>query len=105
MRSMNRVSQFLAMLSLCAVLCAAQAPAKDTSASISGRVTMGGKAAAGVTVVATVSNSFFDNKTVAKTATDEEGNYKLTGLAAGRLHILPIAKAYRVATGGTYKEP
>lgn len=93
------------LLFLCSMVSAAQTPAKDTSASISGRVTVGGKAAAGVTVVATVSNSFFDNKTVAKTATDEDGNYELTGLAAGRLTILPIAKAYRVASGSIYKGP
>ena len=105
MRSTNAVLRFLTLLIFCAIYAAAQTPAKDTSASISGRVTIGGKAAAGVTVVATVSNSFFDNKTVAKTATDEDGNYKLTGLAAGRLTILPIAKAYRVASGSMYKEP
>lgn len=102
---MNRVLQFLAVLSLCAMICTAQTPAKDTSASISGRVTIGGKAAAGVTIVATVSNSFFDNKTVAKTASDEDGNYKITGLAGGHFTILPLAKSYLMASDGAYKEP
>jgi protocatechuate 3,4-dioxygenase beta subunit len=102
---MNRIPQFLAMLSLCAVDCAAQTPAKDTSASISGRVTISGKAVAGVTVVATVSNSFFDNKTVAKTVSDEDGNYKITGLSAGRFNLLPLAKSYLMASGGAYEEP
>jgi protocatechuate 3,4-dioxygenase beta subunit len=105
MRSLNRVLQFLAVLSVFSVVCIAQTPAKDTSASISGRVTIGGKAAAGVPVVATVSNSFFDNKTVAKTASDEDGNYKLTGLTAGRFTVLPLAKSYLMASGGAYKEP
>ncbi len=105
MRNIKRVLPVLTFLVLCPIFCTAQAPAKVMSASISGRVTIGGKGAAGVTVVATVSNSFFDNKTVAKTGTDEDGNYKLTGLTAGRLTILPIAKAYRVASGAVYKEP
>jgi len=102
---MNRVPQFLVVLSLCAVACAAQAPAKDTSASISGRVTISGKAVDGVAVVATVSNSFLDNKTVAKTVTDQDGNYKITGLPAGRFNLLPLAKSYLMASGGAYKEP
>jgi protocatechuate 3,4-dioxygenase beta subunit len=102
---MNRAPQFLAVLSLCSVVCSAQAPAKDTSASIAGRVTISGKAVAGVTVVATVSNSFFDNKTVAKTVSDEDGNYKVTGLTAGRFNIFPMAKSYLMASGGAFKEP
>lgn len=105
MRSINRVLQFLAVLSLCFMISVAQAPPKDTSASISGRVTIGGKAAAGVPVVATVSNSFFDNKTVAKTTSDEDGNYKISGLTAGRFTILPLAKSYLIASSGAYKEP
>ena len=79
-------------------------PPKDSSASISGRVTVGGKAAPGVTVVATISNSILDNKTVAKSTTDEDGNYKLSGLAAGRFTILPLAKSYIVASGSAYKD-
>jgi protocatechuate 3,4-dioxygenase beta subunit len=49
-------------------------------------------------------NSFFDNKTVAKTTTDEDGNYKLIGLPAGQFTILPLARAYVVASGSSYKE-
>jgi protocatechuate 3,4-dioxygenase beta subunit len=52
-----------------------------------------------------MSTSFFDNKTVAKTATDEDGNYKLTGLAAGRFNVTPMAKAFVVGTAGAYKQP
>jgi hypothetical protein len=85
-------------------ICLAQEPAKESTASIAGHVTLSGKAAAGVTVVGTLRNSFFDNKTVAKTTTDEDGNYKLTGLPVGNLMILPLAKAYVVANGGAYKE-
>lgn len=104
MRSTNSVLRVLTLLIFCAVQCAAQMPPKDSSASISGRVTVGGKPAAGVTVVATISNSIFDNKTVAKTTTDEDGNYKLSGLAAGRFTVLPLAKSYIVASGSAYKD-
>jgi protocatechuate 3,4-dioxygenase beta subunit len=96
----NSVLRVLTLLIFCAVQCAAQTPPKDSSASISGRVTIGGKAAPGITVVATISNSFLDNKTVAKSITDEDGNYKLSGLAAGRFTIMPLAKSY-IATSGS----
>ena len=105
MRIPHRVLSLLCLVLLCAAFCIAQTPAKESSASVSGHVTMGAKAAPGITVVATMSTSFFDNKTIAKTTTDEEGNYKLTGLAAGRFTILPMAKAFVVSTGGAYKEP
>jgi protocatechuate 3,4-dioxygenase beta subunit len=104
MRTIKRLLRILSVVCLCAAFCGAQGPAKDTSASISGRVTIGGKAAAGVTIVATVSHSYFDNKTVAKATSDEDGNYKLTGLAAGRFTILPLAKSYLVLGGSPYRE-
>lgn len=85
------------------VLCFSQAPAKEATASVSGRVTISGKPAAGVTVVASLNVSFFDNKTIAKTATDEDGNYKLTGLTAGKFNIFPLANAYVVVSGGAAK--
>ncbi len=48
----------------------------------------------------------FDNKTVAKSTTDEDGNYKLSGLAAGRYTILPLAKSYLVVavSDGGFKD-
>ena len=105
MKTLHRVLPLLGLLALCPAFCVAQTPAKESSASVSGHVTMGAKGAPGITVVATLSISFFDNKTVAKTTTDEDGNYKLTGLTAGRFTIVPMAKAFVVATGGAYKQP
>ena len=81
----------------------AQTPGKDTTASISGRVTINGKGLAGIAVVATTSSSPLDNRTVGKTTTDDEGKYQLTGLAAGQFTILPLAKAFVVGTSGAYK--
>lgn len=105
MRNINRVLPFLSVLVLCPVFCAAQTPARDSSASISGRITVGGKGAAGITVVAATSGSLFGNKTVAKATTDDDGNYQLTGLAAGRLTITPIARAFVASTGGASNQP
>lgn len=101
----HRVLLLLAVLVAAPAFCVAQTPPTEPTASIAGHVTMGGKSAPGITVVATQRNSFFDNKTVAKTTTDEDGNYKLTGLAAGRFTIMPLAKSYLMAGGGAYKEP
>jgi protocatechuate 3,4-dioxygenase beta subunit len=68
-------------------------------------VTIAGKSASGIVVVATVSNSFFDAKTIAKATTDDEGNYKLSRLPAGRLSIFPLSKAFIVKAGDAYKKP
>jgi protocatechuate 3,4-dioxygenase beta subunit len=81
-----------------------QTPVKEGTASVSGRVTIGGKAAPGITVVASLSTSFFDNKTVAKATTDEDGNYKLSGLSPGKLTVFPLAKAYVASAQSTFKE-
>jgi Carboxypeptidase regulatory-like domain len=86
-------------------LCVAQTPGPNSSSSISGRVTIGGKSAAGITVTATLNNSPMDNRTVAKATTDDEGNYSLAGLAAGRYSVMPIAKAFVAAGGDTFKQP
>ena len=104
MRIPHRLLLLLGVLVFCFAFCVGQTPAKESTASVSGRVTLGGKDAPGITVVATMGSSIFESKTVAKTTTDEDGNYKLTGLAAGRLTIMPMAKAFVVATGGAYKQ-
>jgi uncharacterized GH25 family protein len=83
----------------------AQTPGKAPTASISGRVTIDGKGVAGITVAATTSGSPLDNRTVAKTTTDDDGKYQLTGLAAGQFTIMPLAKAFVAGTGGDSKQP
>ena len=100
----SRVLLLLSLLFVCSALCLAQTQPKEATASIAGHVTIRGKAAPGITIVATLRNSFFDNKTVAKTTTDDDGSYKLTGLTAGQFMILPLARSYVVAGGSSYKE-
>ncbi|MDQ2854953.1 MAG: carboxypeptidase regulatory-like domain-containing protein [Acidobacteriota bacterium] len=75
------------------------------TASISGKVTISGKGAVGIVVVAEVSDSPMDNRTIAKAVTDDEGNYRLTGIAAGHFAILPIARAFVVAAGDSFEHP
>jgi uncharacterized GH25 family protein len=94
----------LVLLLLSAFAGSAQTPGKDPTASISGRVTMGGKGVAGLAVVATTSTSPLDNRTVAKTATDEDGKYQLTALAAGQFTIMPLAKGFVVSANGAYRQ-
>jgi protocatechuate 3,4-dioxygenase beta subunit len=104
MRIPQHIFPLLAIILLCFPLGDAQTPTKEPTASVSGHVTIGGKSAPGVTVVATFSASFFSNSTVAKAVTDEDGNYKLTRLGAGRFTIMPLAKAYVVGSSGPFKE-
>jgi protocatechuate 3,4-dioxygenase beta subunit len=95
----------LLFVGLCSFVGSAQTPSKPPTASISGRVTIAGEGVAGITVAATTSDSPFDNRTVAKTTTDDDGKYQLTGLAAGQFTIMPVAKAFVVGTSGAYKQP
>lgn len=83
----------------------AQTPAVDSTASVSGRVTIDGKGAGGITVLAKVTDTAWQNRSVAKAVTDDDGNYRLTRLAAGHLTITPIAKAFLVSGSGSYKQP
>ena len=99
-----RFSRLLVILLFLPTVSFGQTPVKEPTGSIAGNVTVGGKPAAGITVVATLNLSFFDNKTVAKATTDDAGNYKLTRLPAGKFSVMPMTKAYVVGSGGVYKQ-
>lgn len=101
----HRLLLLLSVLLLSSLACLAQTPPKDSSASISGRITVGGKGVAGITIALTSSSSMFDNRTVAKAVTDEDGNYRLAGLAAGRYTIIPLAKSFVVGGAGSPEQP
>src|SRR5881227_241233 len=58
--------------------------------SIGGRVIVSGKAASEIEVVALTTNSP-NRRPVARTTTDNEGRYRLSGLAAGRYQVTPLA--------------
>src|SRR5712691_820732 len=73
----------------------AQAPdakSKGTG-SISGRVTLGGKAAAGIPVAA-FGNDPNGRRAAPKTTTDSEGHYRLFGLAPAAYQIVPLTPSF-----------
>jgi protocatechuate 3,4-dioxygenase beta subunit len=82
-----------AVVLACSLVSTAQPPNQTGSASITGRVTIAGKGIPDVVVAAATTQSF-DNRLVARATTDEDGNYRLTGLPAGAFRIFPVAKSY-----------
>jgi hypothetical protein len=83
------------ILFLCATQLNAQTPEAKTksTASISGRVTIGEKPAPGITVVVTGPDS---TAPMGQTTSDADGIYRFGGLAAGPVNVTPVAPAYSV---------
>ena len=71
-------------------------PQKPRPGSVSGRVTLHGKGAAGIIVG--VRNSDFSPQPppAIKATTDADGNYRITGIPAGSYQVSPMAPAYVV---------
>jgi carboxypeptidase family protein len=93
----------LVNLSLAASLCAqstAKQPVKTPTGSVSGRVTIKERGAAGVTVGLrkTEITMPFDQPTQRAT-TDQEGFYRITNVPAGNYEVIPSAPAYVMADG------
>ena len=59
--------------------------------SISGRVTIGGKAAEGIPVAAVAGESVNRRDAAARSVTDSEGHYQLSGLAPGQYQIWTLS--------------
>ena len=104
MQILKRVTLFALISLIAATAARAQSQpqeAKEPTASITGRVTVGGKAAQGVIVTITRTEGgaagtiagILGPKSAAKTTTDEEGGYRFANLAAGRYLINPFAPA------------
>lgn len=74
---------------------AAQGPApKEAPAAVEGRVTDGDEGLAGVSVVLVSFQNPGRLRSVARAKTDQEGRYRLSGVAPGRYHVLPAAPSY-----------
>jgi protocatechuate 3,4-dioxygenase beta subunit len=97
MKTASRIVVVVTLLHLGAAFSTAQTDAKDSSASISGRITIAGKAAADIAVTASLVTGY-DRRGIGKATTDDEGNYQLTGLSAGRIYVTPVAKAYVISS-------
>lgn len=80
-----------------------QAQSSDSKAkpagSISGRVTVGEKPLPGIAVIATALGSTTPN---AQATSDADGNYRLNGLRAGQLVVVPAAPLYVLPASSFY---
>ena len=68
-------------------------PAKTSTASISGKVTIKGKAAAGIVVGVRQMNSN-NNQSRNKAVTDDQGNYKIINIPPGQYQVVAVAPVY-----------
>lgn len=79
----------------------AQTPEAKTkpTGSIAGRVTIGEKPAPGIVVVVSSGNS---TMATAQTTSDADGNYRIGGLAAGQINVIPVAPVYVVPASAMF---
>jgi protocatechuate 3,4-dioxygenase beta subunit len=71
----------------------AQTAQKQGTAVITGRITLGGKAVAGIGVALLQAERSIDRSSVARATTDYEGRYRLTNVPAGRFSVVVLAPA------------
>ena len=69
-------------------------PVKTPRGSVSGRVTIKDKPAAGVTIGLRPTMNFFPNDKSFRAVTDQEGIYRISNIPAGTYDIMVVAPAY-----------
>ena len=88
----------LAVMILLSVSSAAQtadfSKSSKLAGSISGKVTIKGKGMSGITVGLRRSEMFNPSEVAQRAVTDQDGNYKLTNIAAGSYQVVPSSPAY-----------
>lgn len=79
---------------------AQQPPANKSGGTITGRVTAHGKGLAGVTI--TLRTAAFGNQAqdLPQAKTDNDGNYRITGVPMGNYFVTPVAPVYTVPGAG-----
>jgi hypothetical protein len=103
---MDHLSRYKIILSFCLILLGvspsvfsqSRSAAKTPLGSIAGRVTINGKGAAGIVIGIRTPTFSLPPVPATKGTTDEDGNYRIAGLAAGNYQISPIAPAYVVVS-------
>ncbi len=93
-----RLTFFIALLLNAASLANAQ-DSSLANGTISGRVTVGGKAAPGVTLLLQTFETEATRTVVAETVSGLDGRFSLSGIAAGRYNLSPVAPALVAQTG------
>ncbi|HEV7844556.1 MAG TPA: carboxypeptidase-like regulatory domain-containing protein, partial [Pyrinomonadaceae bacterium] len=107
MRFLSRAALHALLLGtiLSAATTPAQNPQKQATGIITGRVTLGEKAAANISVALMPSERTMERAAIAKATTDYEGRYRLSNIPAGRYSVVAIAPAFVGPTDGMYGEP
>ena len=72
----------------------AQANKKEETATVSGRVTIKGKGASGILVSLRRKDSGSPYDRSLRETTDQDGNYRITGVPAGQYVVTPLAPAF-----------
>jgi len=70
---------------------------KPLTGSVSGRITLHGKGAAGIIVGVRTSDFSPQPPPAIKATTDDDGNYRITGIPAGSYQVAPMAPAFVAA--------
>ncbi len=71
-----------------------KSPKKAPAATISGRITIRGKGAAGIVVGIRGADYSSQSRLPLKATTDQDGFYRITGVPAGNYQVLPLAPVY-----------
>jgi hypothetical protein len=96
----------LAIISACGFLHAQNQTANKSekpAGSVSGRVTIKGKGARGIAVTIRRSENSNPFETFPRAVSDEDGNYKISGVGAGSYEVTPGNTAYIVASNNNIR--
>jgi hypothetical protein len=107
LRTVVLVTMFAASVTIFLTNSLAQESKKESSGSVSGRVTLGDKPVPRAVVLLTLSDSRFgpDRTPPARATTDEEGRYRLTGVPPGNYTLAPSTPAFVVGMESSYGQP
>ncbi|HEY6804155.1 MAG TPA: carboxypeptidase-like regulatory domain-containing protein [Pyrinomonadaceae bacterium] len=103
MKSSSMARIVLVTVVLVAGVIAAQAQTQATarvakpSATVSGRVTIKGKGAPGISVTLRKEETGPSYDVPPRATTDQDGNYKITNAAGGTFYVTPVSPAYVIA--------
>ena len=103
MRIISRLIISLSLVPFLATQSSAQTEptqAKTATGSISGRITAGGKPAAGVSVALQSTQPNRPGPTVAQTGTDDDGNFSFQGIKPGSYQVVVLAPDLIAQAGG-----